>query len=345
MQITNLNSLTITIFIIILLWWSILLYSFLKKRERLKAFYLLLFNQTKTYYIKYLFLFLSLITVSLWILNIKYWEKTNKQEVNWIDIVYVVDVSKSMNALDFKDGRYSISRLDFTKALISNNIANNPENRYWLVIFAGDAVSSSPLTTDHSTFLTFLKNVDYRNLTKQWTNLEKAVQLWVERLYANKSDDDRAKALILLSDWWDEWEEVDYEYIKWLVSSKNVSSFVIWIWKTTGTKIPVWQDFFWNISYQQYQWQDVVTKLNNNTLNALTTSLDWEYIIANSVEDLEKISLAIESLEKKAIEVAGWENKKDSWRILGMISVIFFVVYLLLGTLLQPLYWVKWKHY
>jgi len=163
MDLTNFTSLSITIFLIILLWGAVLLYRFFIKREKLRKHYTLLFSQSKRYYVKYIFLFLSLAIIALWVFGIKYGVETNTQEVNWIDISFVLDVSKSMNALDFSDWEYSVSRLDFTKALLNNYILENPENRYWLVIFAGDAISTSPLTTDHSTFLTFLQNVNYQN--------------------------------------------------------------------------------------------------------------------------------------------------------------------------------------
>ena len=332
MDLTNFTSLSITIFLIILLWGAVLLYRFFIKREKLRKHYTLLFSQSKRYYVKYIFLFLSLAIIALWVFGIKYGAETNTQEVNWIDISFVLDVSKSMNALDFSDWEYSVSRLDFTKALLNNYILENPENRYWLVIFAGDAISTSPLTTDHSTFLTFLQNVNYQNLNIQGTNLEKAVDLWVERLYSQNEDDDRAKVMIVLSDGWDEWEEVNFDYITSLFNGKQVSSYVIWIWKTSWAKIPISQDFFWNISYQQYKWQDVITKLNSDILSKLSSSINWEYVQANSVEDLESIASSINSLEKKAIEVAGWENKKDFSRILAIISLIFFILYLIFYT-------------
>ena len=332
MQITNFNYLSAIIFIMILLWGVILFYNFFSKREKLKNQYSLLFKKGNYYYLKYISLLLSVVIMSLWIFTIKYWEKTTKQEVNWIDISFVLDVSKSMNALDFIDWDYSVSRLSFTKALMWEYIANNPGNRYWLVIFAGDAISSSPLTSDHSTFLTFLQNVDYKNLNTQWTNLEKAVELWVERLYSQKWEQERAKAMIVLSDWWDEWEKVNYTYIEWLIQNKQMSNFIIWIWKKTWAKIPVWQDVFWNISYQTYKWESVITKLNSPTLKSLSRSLKWQYIAANKVNDLEKVSIAINALEKKALEIGGWENKKDFSRILGIIAAILFIFYILLHS-------------
>jgi len=330
MQLTNIHFLSIILFIIIAFWWSILLYLFFRKREKIKQKYFLLFHQSKFYYVKYIFLLLSLIIISVWLFWIKYWEKWEKQKVNWVDIAFVLDVSKSMNALDFKDWWYNVSRLDFSKALIADYIWKNPENRYWLVIFAWDAISSSPLTTDHSTFLTFLQNVDYKNLNKQWTNLEKAVELWVGRLFSQKDEDNRAKVLVLLSDWWDSDTQVDFDYISQQVKWKNIASFVVWIWKKSGARIPNWQDFVWNIVYQKYKWKYVITKLNSSLLKKLSSSVNWDYIKADTVSDLKTVQKAISSLEKKAIEVAGGTNKKDWWRVLGVISLVLFLIYLFL---------------
>ncbi|MCD5380753.1 VWA domain-containing protein [Candidatus Gracilibacteria bacterium] len=333
MDLTNFTSLSITIFLIILLGGAVLLYRFFIKREKLRKCYTLLFSQSKHYYIKYIFLLFSSATIALGVFGIKYASETNTQEVNGIDISFVLDVSKSMNALDFSDGEYSVSRLDFTKALLSNYILENPENRYGLVIFAGDAISTSPLTTDHSTFLTFLQNVNYQNLNIQGTNLEKAVDLGVERLYSQNEDDDRAKVMIVLSDGGDQGEEVNFDYITSLFNGKQVSSYVIGIGKTSGAKIPISQDYFGNISYQQYKGQDVITKLNSDILSKLSSSIDGEYLQANSIEDLESISSSINSLEKKAIEVAGGENKKDFSRILAIISLILFAIYVLYNSI------------
>lgn len=330
MQLTNLHSLTITLFIILILWWALLLFRFWLKREKIKKKYFLLFNQSTFYYIKYLFLFLSLTTISVWLFWIKYWEKTSKQEMNWIDLAFVLDVSKSMNALDFKDWEYSVSRLSFAKALIAQYIWENPENRYWLVIFAWDAISSSPLTTDHSTFLTFLQNVDYKNLNKQWTNLEKAIELGVWRLFSQQENETRAKALVILSDWWDNDTQVDFDSISNTIEWKNITSFVVWVWKKSGVRIPTSQDFVGNIVYQKYKWEYVITKLNSSTLSSLSSTLNWEFIRANSVWDLEKISNKLKHLEKRAIEVAGWNNKKDAGRILGIVSLVLFLVYILI---------------
>ena len=328
MQLDNLNITSILIFLTIIISSSFLIFLFFKKREKLKKKYFLLFNQKNSFYFKYIYLLLSLIIILFWIFEIKYWEKEQKTKVNWIDIVFVLDVSKSMNALDFTDSGYHISRLNFSKTLIADYVLKNTENRYSLVIFAWDAISISPLTTDSSIFLTFLENVDYRNLSKQWTNLEKAMLLGVNRLNKGSSEEKRAKALILLSDWWDFWEKIDFDYIEGILT-KDITNFIIWIWKTIWAKIPIGQDYFWNIKYQTFKWIQVITKLNEENLKKISTVVGWDYVKADDISDLERISYKINTLEKKAIFKTEWKNKKDFWRILSILSMLFFLLYLI----------------
>lgn len=328
MQYTNINIMSLFLFITISLSFSILLYFFYKKREKLKQKYVLLFNQNKSFYLWYIFLFLSLFFLLFSIFWIKYWENSSKNEINWIDIVFVLDVSKSMNALDFEDSKYNISRLDFSKKLISDYISNNTENRYWLVIFAWDAISSVPLTNDNSAFMTFLKNVDYRNLNEQWTNLEKAIELWVNRLQLDNGENDRAKSIILISDWWDEWDKIDFDYISSFIKDKKITNFVIWIWKTSWAKIPIWQDAFGRISYQKYNWNEVITKLNSSSLKNLAKSLNWEFVIVNDINDLDSLQNDLNNLEKKSIKIEWISSMKDFSRFLAILSLLFFILYL-----------------
>ncbi len=328
MNFTNINFQSLAIFLWISLFFIFLMYLFFIKREKLKKKYFLIFNQDKKYYIKYLFLFFSLFIILLSIFHIKYLWKIEKQSVNWIDVVFVLDISKSMNALDFWEGNELFSRLDFSKILISEYIYNNSQNRYGLVIFAWEAMSLSPLTTDHSTFLTFLQNVNYKNLNIQWTNLEEAFKLWVQRLSKSNSINERSKALILLSDWADEDTIVDFENISNTLKNQNIATLILWIWKENWAKIPISQDFRWRIIYQKYKWDFVITKLNNSLLSILSNKISWDYFIIDNIDKLNNISDKTQKLSKKALEISWVQKQKDIWRFLSILSLILFILFL-----------------
>jgi len=328
MNFTNTNILSLSIFFGITLFFIFLMYLFFIKREKLKKKYFLIFNQNKGFYIKYIFLFFSLLIILFSVFNIKYLWKTEKQSINGIDIVFVLDISKSMNSIDFWEGNNLFSRLDFSKILISKYISNNPQNRYGLVVFAWEAMSLSPLTTDHSTFLTFLQNVSYKNLNIQWTNLEEAFKLWVQRLSKSNSEDDRSKALILLSDWADKDTIVDFKNISNTLKDKNIASLILWIWKKDWAKIPISQDFRWRITYQKYKWDFIITKLNSTLLSELANKINWDYLIIDNIDKLNKISSKIQKLSTKALEISWIQKQKDIWRFLAILSMILFILFL-----------------
>ena len=318
----NINLITSSVFIIIILWVLLLVYFYLKKKNKLAKKYSLFFQDNNISY-SLLFLIISFFIVLIWIFDFKWGEKDQKNELSWIDIVFVLDVSKSMNVLDFKDESYSYSRLDIAKTMISEYILNNIENRFWLVVFAWDAISISPLTTDSDTFLTFLENVDYRNLSVQWSNFEKAIELWVNRF----DDSDRAKVMIIISDWGDIDDKIDLSSIENSVKDKDINSFVFWVWTDEWWMIITWEDFSWRSIYQRYKWEFVISKLNEESLDKLANSLDWTYFRADSIE---KIWNYTASLDKNIIEVVSTTRQKvDGTRYLWFISFIFFLIYLI----------------
>lgn len=320
MNITNLNIFSISIFIIIILSISFLLYKKYYTQINFNKKYELIASQ-KHFYIKYIFLFLSLFIILFSIFWIKYWNSKNNTDNNWIDTMFVLDVSKSMNVADITDWRYNYTRLDLAKKSISDYIIKNPQNRYWLVIFAWDAVSTIPLTTDKNLFLTMLSWVDYRNLTVQWSDFEKALNLATDRFVWDK---DRSKSVIFISDWWDDWDNTDINLDK----SKHISFAVIWIGSSKWWKIIKWQDFFWKPIYQKYKWKTVISKLNIDNLENIADNLDTNLIELKDVWDLSKVEKWFNKLEKKAYENNINSNLADFSRVLTIISFIFFVIFL-----------------
>lgn len=316
----------ILIFTFLLLLLMFLAYLFYKKNSDIKNKYKLL-DTRNIGFLRLVFLFLSFFVLILSLLDFKIdGEKLDKSE-EWVDIVFVLDVSKSMNVADFTDDYYSYSRLDIAKGMISSFVSSNPWNRYWLTIFAWDAISVVPITYDKDVFLTLLSWVDYKNLSIQWSNFEKAISSWVDRFW----DDDRARVMILLSDWWDEGEDLDYSYIKNSIKDLKISSFIFWVWTESGWKIPDRRDVFWTITYQKYKNQFVVSKLNQDNLKSIANSLWWEYFRADSISLLEKY---IDSMDKKIIESD--ENifeEINASRKLSFLAFFFFFLYIIFPLL------------
>ena len=89
-----------------------------------------------------------------------------------VDIVFAVDVSKSMLAEDIAP-----SRMDKSKQLVGQVINNLGGDRLGIVAYAGKAFPQLPLTTDYSSAKMFLQNMNTDMLSSQGTAIDEAIRL------------------------------------------------------------------------------------------------------------------------------------------------------------------------
>jgi Ca-activated chloride channel family protein len=109
-----------------------------------------------------------------------------------VDVLLVVDTSKSMNADDVRP-----SRLERSKLAVRDLVARFPADRLGLMAFAGDAYLESPLTLDHGALLEMLDSFDTSLIAKPGSDLGHAIDRAVAALEA---DTGRQKLMVLLTD-------------------------------------------------------------------------------------------------------------------------------------------------
>lgn len=109
-----------------------------------------------------------------------------------IDVVIALDVSKSMLATDLAP-----SRLERAKQFISKLMAEMPDDRIGLVLFAGRAYLQMPLTADHGSARLFVSSASPDAVPQQGTVVKDALEMSVK---AFNPKERRFKALVLISD-------------------------------------------------------------------------------------------------------------------------------------------------
>ncbi|MDD5769420.1 MAG: VWA domain-containing protein [Candidatus Gracilibacteria bacterium] len=325
MEITNFNFYTFIVFIILFLVVGFLFYKKITSQISFNKDYKLLASK-RYFFMKYIFLFLSFFFVLVSIFGIKYGEKAGNSELKGVDIIFTLDVSKSMNVADFNDDNYYYTRLQIAKKSISEFAIKHPENRYGLVIFAGEAVSAVPLTEDNDLFLTLLDGVDYKNLVKQGSNFLSAISLGIGRF----TDENRSKVMIFLSDGGDSDDKIDYDGIK-NISTKNpgINYFVVGIGTNNGGKIINGQDVFGRINYQTYNGEEVVSKLEIANLKKISSALSAKFTQVKNLGDMLNLNNDIEKLNKTIIKKGTSGELADASRKLSIIGLIFFMLFLL----------------
>lgn len=337
MEISNLNFSNIFIFFaisLIVIYW---LFLMLKSDKYIVSKYKWLTNRRYNF-IKYFLLVSSFLVLLLSIFWIKTSQQLPSEIKKVIDIVFVLDVSKSMNVADIESKNYSYTRLDFAKNAIASFVKENPDNRYSLIIFAWTASSSVPLTSDTDFFLSVLNNVDYRNIPTWWSNFFEALKLAHNRLNISE---DKSKAIIFISDAWDDWDLFtndikikDYESLR----DDNIEYYLAWVWTKEWWKIISWRDTFGRLIYQKYKDEYVISKLNEDNLKSLSKMINWNYQKLEKFSDINLFSKSLNKIEKKVIEENTLTNSIDFSRKLWIISFVIFMVYLALQIFDEKFY-------
>jgi len=314
---SNLNSFSIIIFTILLILW-LLLISFLKNKRKKK--------------IVISALFLSIFFILINIFWIKWWFNTKIEEVVWWKLIFVLDVSKSMNTIDWNDNNVDISRLELSKKLIDTYINSNIKNSYGLIIFSWEAVETIPFISDIWEFKTMLYAVNSTNINKEWTNLDSVF----ESLNSYSNNEKNPILAIILTDWGDENINISEKMIEWINNIWINISF-IWIWTSAWSNIPVWKDSAWNIIYKIYNWQNVISKLNSENLKKFSSKYNFEYIEIFSMDKYNDFKNFINENIKSLIMKKYIDYRTDYTRLFIFISFIFFVVFLIFDNLI----WIK----
>lgn len=241
------------------------------------------------------------------------------------DVVFILDVSKSMNALDYGDK----TRLDVGKNLIRNYIEKHPNNRYGLEIFAWDAVAVLPLMDDTSIFLNHLEVVDESFIINGWSDFEQAIELWISRFV----DPDTAGAIVLISDfeatgeqeniWWFSQKFSGYALTLY---QKNIALYLIWVWESKWNKIFVSNDLFWYPIYHKDRfWKEVVTAFDQNFFDKIAEVFSAKKLQITPPNIPQNIVL-------KDIPTYDDVNERVVWvlisRYVMMIAFVWFVLFL-----------------
>jgi Ca-activated chloride channel family protein len=345
-EIENLFILVITLWTLLPLNWFFK-YTKNKKKHIDKIVYLKKISNFSynwiAWIISYIFLLFS-VSISIFMFMIAYFENNKNNNENKIpsktNIMFVLDVSKSMNTIDVKYNRKITTRLNLAKQAIKNYVLKHPNYKYWLVIFAWQAQTILPLTNDKNIFLDFLEWVDYRNLTKQWTNFSQAIKFAIDRFKPYKWN----KYLVIISDWWDPW---DYKWID-LSFPKDIQAFVFGIWSKIWWKIFLWTDDFWEPIFQRYRWNYVITKLNESNLKKLANDINWKYFYLDSPGKLNILEKYIKDDALKNLKIKSENNIFTIYNIAAIVSLIMFLISLAIKILYEQknnleIIQIKWK--
>jgi len=279
-----------------------------------------------------------LIDVSAWKPEVKFWlcmlslsmfiiayarpqfgTKIDKRERMGIEAIIAMDVSNSMYAEDVKP-----NRLEKAKMMMSNMVDGMKDDKVGLIVFAGQAFTQIPITSDYVSAKMFLETISPSMISVQGTDIAEAIRLGCKSFTQQEGV---AKAIFLITDGEDN-EGGAIEAAKAAVDA-GIKVYILGIGDPMGAPIPI-------PGTNQYvideEGNTVVSKLNEEMCREIARAGNGSYIfVDNSSSAQKKLSEQLDKLAKSKIEsqiYSEYDEQFQGFVILGILFLILEVLFL-----------------
>lgn len=254
---------------------------------------------------------LRYLAISLFVISLARPQQTLKEEeinAEGIDIMITMDVSPSMEEKDFDPNRMEVS-----KALAQDFILKRSYDRLGLVVFAEDAYTQSPLTTDHNILVNLVSQL-YAGMLGKSTAIGMGLATAVNRL---KNSESKSKIIVLLTDGDNNSGFVDPEQAITIAEEFDVKVYTIGIGSNRQQQRGLFSFGGGN-------------QLNEPLLKKIAQETGGRYYRATTREALQRIYETIDQLEKTKIEVKTLTRYVEEFRIFLFIGLGLLLLELLL---------------
>lgn len=273
---------------------------------------------------------LGLLGLILALVNPKIGTKIETINHKGIDIVFCVDVSKSMLCEDIAP-----NRLEKSKQIINQIITKIGGDRIGIVAYAGNAFPVLPITTDYGVAKMFLQSMNTDMISSVGTSFDQAINLSCT-YFDNKKT---SKLLIMISDGEDHFEGGKVAAEK--AASLGVKIIAIGIGTQKGGPIPIRQNGVVERFKTDRNNEVVVTKLNSENLQAIAKITKGGYISGNNTkETVEFVNSVLKNFEKVDFEETQQLSSFQS-QFQWFLGFGFFFFFLDIFLLERKTLWIK----
>ncbi len=272
--------------------------------------------------LKLVVLSLAFACLALALVNPKIGTKLETVKREGVDIVFAVDVSKSMLAEDIAP-----NRLEKAKQLVTQIINNLASDRIGIIAYAGRAVPQLPITTDYASGKMFLQNMNTDMLSSQGTAISEAIKLATTYF---DDEEQTNRVLIIISDGEDHSQQA--AAVAKEANNEGIRIFTIGVGDTKGGPIPEKRNGVVLNYKKDRQGETVITRLDEDTLKSIAAQANGIYINGkNTSSVVEQIREMLNAMDKKEFESKQFADFKDQFQwFLGFgIFFLFLDIFLL----------------
>ncbi len=267
---------------------------------------------------KFVIIMIAFSLIVIGITNPQTGSKLEKIQRKGIDLMIALDVSNSMMAQDIKP-----DRLSRAKQAISSLVDKLEGDRVGIIVFAGNAYTQLPITTDYAAAKMFLSSISTESVPSQGTAIGDALQLAVG---AFNQEDKHNKAIIIITDG----ENHEGNVVEEAKAAKElgIKVFTIGMGLPEGAPIPVYNRNGDQIGFKKdNNGETVVTKLNDLMLSQIASAGGGSYVNAtNSNAGLKTVLDEINEMEKKEIESRIFADYEDQFQYFIGIGILLLLL-------------------
>ncbi|WP_431167123.1 VWA domain-containing protein [Tenacibaculum halocynthiae] len=241
--------------------------------------------------------------------------KTVKRE--GVDVVFALDVSKSMLAEDIAP-----NRLEKSKQIISKIIDKLGSDRVGIIIYAGNSYPLLPITTDHAAGKMFLQNANPDMVSSQGTAINEALNL--AKTYYN-NDEQTNRFLIIISDGEDHQEET--KQIAQNIANEGVKVYTVGVGTEKGGPIPIKLNGSLIGYKKDRKGETVITQRKATILQEIADIANGSYIDGNKTDKpVNSIADIIANAQKSEFETKQFSDYKDQFQWFLGIGLLFLIL-------------------
>ena len=241
--------------------------------------------------------------------------KTIKRE--GVDIVFALDVSKSMLAEDIAP-----NRLEKSKQIITKIVDKLGSDRVGIIIYAGSAYPLLPITTDHASAKMFLQNAYPDMVSSQGTAINEALKL--AKTYFD-DDTQTNRFLFIISDGED--HEKNSSAMAKEILNEGIITYTIGIGTNKGGPIPIKRNGKLLGYKKDREGEVVITKLDVETLKGIALNGKGKYIYGNNTsKTIDVVEELLLKADKKEFETKQYSDYKDQFQWFIALGLLFLVL-------------------
>lgn len=229
------------------------------------------------------------------------------------DIMIALDVSGSMEALDFKPD----NRLEAAKQVITQFVKGRTNDRIGLVFFAGDAYLQVPLTMDYGMFTTLMTRLK-TGVIEDGTAIGNGLGLALSRLDESKT---KSRLLILLTDGANNAGNISPENAADIAKKIGVKIYPILIGTDKPVQFPAGKDLFGRMRYQK-----VKMKTDPALMKRLAQKTGGTFFQSLDTKELRNSFATIDKLEKSPIPAKTYRTYKEHAQQLIIAAMILLLI-------------------